>query len=73
MLTDELRELTKDISPKARSAINELIAVDQMSDSTKRMAMLRKVMEKLDSETLKELFELYEKTAEDNSDYNGRL
>ncbi|KAE9553021.1 hypothetical protein FO519_003782 [Halicephalobus sp. NKZ332] len=70
---DELRELTKDISPKARHAINELIAVDQMSDSAKRTTRLRRVMEKLDNETLKELFELYEKTTEESSNYDDSI
>ena len=70
---DELRELTKDISAKAKNAISELIAVDQMTDSSKRIARLRRVMEKLDAETLKELFELYEKTTEENAGDEERL
>uniref|UniRef100_A0A914PKU3 Uncharacterized protein n=1 Tax=Panagrolaimus davidi TaxID=227884 RepID=A0A914PKU3_9BILA len=72
---EELQELTKDISIKARTAINDLIKVDQTSDSAKRTKKLRRVMQKLDSETIRELFELYKKTsdgiAEGNSNNNN--
>lgn len=62
-----MTKLTEGMSSKARTAIDELIKIDQTSDSRKRVTRLRKVMEELDSDTIRELFELYEKTADDNS------
>uniref|UniRef100_A0AC34R588 Uncharacterized protein n=1 Tax=Panagrolaimus sp. JU765 TaxID=591449 RepID=A0AC34R588_9BILA len=60
----EIEEMTGGISPEARNAIQQLVKVDQTAQHSKRITGLRRIMENLDSATLKELFEIYTKTTD---------